>query len=299
MKATAVTTLFMLFTFFGIGQRHQFDYFGMTSPGEKTELFAPGIVSLKNSREGSLAISPNGDEVFFAGGPSWPRCKIMHVRKLNGQWTKPEVAEFSRDCYSTEPAFSPDGRYLYYSSSKGMPDIQQYCIWRIEKIGNRWGKAKRMIDIPNPGIWEFHPSITHDGTVYFCYWDSKTNKGSIYRSKYSAGTDSVPERINLSFDTQSSVTNPFVDPGDRYIITSSTGQYSKGGYDVFISYKKEDGSWSPPANFGDRFNTPGDDDSFDVSPDGRFLFIYKEDDVYWTETKGVFQQRYEEELNEL
>lgn len=287
MKTTAVTTLFMIFTSVCIGQHHPFDYFGMTSPGEKFELFAPNIVSLKNSREGALAISPNGDEVFFAGGPNWPKCKIMHVRKLNGRWTEPEVAEFSADCYATEPAFSPDGKFLYYSSSKGMPDIMQYSIWKVEKIGDKWGEAKKVIDIPVPGIWEFHPSITHDGTVYFCYWDAETKTGSIYRSNYSEGTYSDPEKTDLSFDAQSSVTNPFVDPGEKYIITSSTGRHGKGGYDVYISYKKEDGSWSLPVNVGDRFNTPGDDDSFDVSPDGKFLFIYKQDDVYWTETKGV------------
>ncbi len=288
MKTTAVTVLLMLFTFVCFGQHHPFDYFGMTCPGEKIELFAPNIVSLKNSREASLAISPDGDEVFFVGGPNWPKCKIMHVRKRNGQWAEPEIAEFSTDCYATEPAFSPDGKFLYYSSSKGMPDIMQYCIWKVEKIGDKWGEAKKVIDIPGHGFWEFHPSITNDGTIYFCYWDAETKKGSIYRSNYSDGTYSDPEKVDLSFDLQSSVTNPFVDPGEKYIITSSAGPYNKEGYDAYISYKKEDGSWSFPVNFGDRFNTLGDDDSFDVSPDGKLLFIYRQDDVYWTETKGAF-----------
>lgn len=267
----------------------EFDYFGIIGPGEKIEFFAPNIVSIKDSKEKSLAISPYGDEVFFSGGPSWPKCKIMQVKKIDNKWTEPKVAEFSTDCYSTEPAFSPDGKYLYYSSSKGMQNIKQYCIWRVEKDGDKWGEPKKVIDIIDPKIWEFHPTVTKGGSIYFCYWDSLKQVGSIYQSKYSGGVYSQPEKVNLPFNIQSSDTDPFIDPDEKYLITSSTGENGKGGYDVFISYKNEDGSWLSPVNLGDKFNTKEDEDSFDISPDGRFLFIYKQDDVYWTETKGVFE----------
>jgi len=279
----------MSFTLMCIGQNLKFDYFGIKSPGEKIELFAPNIVSLKDSKEKSLAISPNGDEVFFSGGSSWPKCKIMHIKKINNKWTEPKVAGFSMNCYATEPAFSPDGKYLYYSSSKGMQDIKQYCIWRVERVGNDWDNPKKVIDIVDPKIWEFHPTITKGGTIYFCYWDSLKQVGNIYKSKYSDGVYSEPEKVILPFSIQSSDTDPFIDPDEKYLITSSTGQNSKGGYDVYISYKKKDSSWLSPINFGDKFNTKDDEDSFDISPDGRFLFIYKQDNVYWTEIKGVFE----------
>ncbi|HEY3388980.1 MAG TPA: hypothetical protein VGK38_05375 [Prolixibacteraceae bacterium] len=289
MRAIVIMSFFMSFALTGIGQSLKFDYFGITSAGDKIELFAPGIVSLKNSKEKSLAISPNGNEVFFSGGSAWPESKIMHIEKINNRWSEPKVAEFSADCYTTEPAFSPDGRYLFYSSSKGMKDINQYSIWRIEKVGDKWVNPKKVIDITDPKIWEFHPSIAKDGTVYFCYWDSQKQAGSICQSRYSQGNYLKPENVNLPVDFQGSITDPFIDPDKNYIITSSNGKYGKGGYDVYISYRKEDGSWLSPVNFGNRFNTAGDEDSFDISPDGRFLFIYKQNDVYWTETKGVFE----------
>lgn len=291
MKTIVITTLLMPFTLLGFGQNRTFDYFGSASPGEKIELFAPDIVSLKNSKEKSLAISPNGDEVFFSAGKSWPECKIMQVKKINNQWSKPKVAEFSSDCYATEPAFSPDGRYLYYSSSKGMQDIKEYCIWRIEKINNKWTEPKKVIDIADSNILEFHPTITKKGTVYFCYWDSLKQTGSIYKSKLSGEVCSKPEKVDIPFNIQSSDTDPFIDPEEKYIITSSTGQHGTGGYDVYICYNKGDGSWSSPVNLGNRFNTTADEDSFDISPNGRFIFIYKQDNVYWTETKGVLKNR--------
>jgi Tol biopolymer transport system component len=288
MRTIVLTALLTSFSLICKGQNPTFDYLGFSSPREKIKLFAPNIVSLNNSKEKSLTISPNGDEVFFSGGPAWPECKIMHIRKIDNKWSRPEVAEFSTDCFSTEPAFSPDGKYLYFSSSKGMKDIKQYCIWRIEKVGNEWSEPRKVIDIADPNIMEFHPTITSDGTVYFCYWNSQKQAGSIYKSKYSGADYSEPEKIIL-FSNQSSDTDPFVDPEEKYLIFSASEQKSVGGYDVYISFKKADGSWLSPVNFGKKFNSPGDEDSFDISPDGRFIFIYQQDDVYWTETKGVLE----------
>lgn len=282
-------TFFMSFTLMCVGQSLKFDYFGLQSPGDSIKLFAPGIASLKNVTEKSLAISPAGDEVFFSGGKSWPESKIMHVKKINNRWGEPQVADFNVDCFACEPAFSPDGKYLFFSSSKGMQDIKQYCIWRVEKIGNEWGEPKKVIDIEDPKIWEFHPTITKDGTVYFCSWNSQKQSGNICKSKHFNEIYSEPEKIKLPFDIQGSDTDPFIDPDGKYLIASCSGQNGKGGYDVYIFYKGKNGSWGVPTSFDDRFNTKEDDNSFDISPDGRFLFIYKLNDVYWTETEGVLE----------
>jgi len=291
MKGIGLMVFLMLFSIATIAQRFDFDYFGLPSPGDSIKLFAPDIVSLKNVREKSLAISPAGDEVFFSGGKNWPESKIMHVKKINNRWGEPQVADFNMDCFACEPAFSPDGKYLVFSSSRGEADIRQYCIWRIERVGTGWGNPQKMIDITDPGIWEFHPTIAKNGSIYFCRWDNSKQSGSIYRSEFSDGVYSEPAKIGVPLNMQSSDTDPFIDPEEKYIITSTIGQNGYGGYDVYISYKKDDGSWSFPVNLGNRFNTSGDEDSFDVSPDGRFAFIYKQNDIYWAETKGVIQKR--------
>jgi hypothetical protein len=267
-----------------ISQDRAFDYFGLASPGNKIEIFAPGIVSMKNADENSLAISPIGDEVFFSRG-DWPKTKIMHIKKIANRWTSPEVAEFSTKCYATEPAFSPDGKYLYFSSSKGMKDINNYSIWRIRKTASGWSEPLKVIDIEDSTIWEFHPTVTND-SVYFCKWDSTHKAGEIFKSTYSEDIYSKPEKVTL-FNIQSSDANPFVDPHGSYLITTSKVENSTTGHDVYIFYKKGDASWSEPVRFGDAFNTKADEHSFDISPDGNFLFIYKQGDVYWTETKGI------------
>ncbi|MDD2305235.1 MAG: hypothetical protein PHP53_11110 [Prolixibacteraceae bacterium] len=290
MKGVVTIAFLLSLSVTTFAQYFDFDYFGLSSPGDSIKLFAPNIVSLKNVKEKSLAISPTGDEVFFSGGKSWPESKIIQVKKINNRWGEPQVADFCMDCFACEPAFSPDGKYLFFSSSKGETDIKQYCIWRMERVGAQWGHPQKIINITDPNIWEFHPTVAKNGSISFCCWDAKTQFGSIYKSEYTDGSYADPVKISLSFDIKSSVTDPFVDPDEKYIITSSTDQNGKGGYDVFISYKKEDNSWSLPVSPGNRFNTSGDEDSFDVSPDGKFVFIYKQDDIYWTEAKGVIEK---------
>jgi len=291
MKSVGIMVFFMSLSLLASAQHFDFDYFGLPSPGDSIKLFAPNIASLKNVKEKSLAISPIGDEVFFSGGKAWPESKIMHVKKINNRWGEPQVADFSADCFATEPAFSPDGKYLFFSSSKGEADIRKYSIWRLERIGTGWGHLQKIIDIPGPNIWEFHPTVAKNGSVYFCCWNDQKQFGCIYKSEYSGGVYAEPTKISVPFTIQSSDTDPFIDPDEKYIITSSTGLNGKGGYDVYISYKKENGSWSSPVNLGNRFNTSGDEDSFDISPDGRFVFIYKQNDIYWTETKGLIEKR--------
>lgn len=265
------------------GQEQAFDYFGLAGPGNELKLFAPGVVSLKDVKEWSVAISPAGDEVFFAAG-EWPKSKLMHLRKIEGRWTEPKPAEFLTDAYATEPSFSPDGKSLYFSSSKGEQDIKNSSIWRIGKVGDRWGEPRKAIDFEDPTVWEFHPSLTKD-TLFFCRWDSTKQEGSIYKAALSGDGHSKPEKVTL-FKTASSDANPFVDPEGKYLVAAAKPQ-GAATYEAYIFRKKSDGSWSEGINPGGKLDIAGNDDSFEVSPDGKFLFIYRDNDVYWTEAKPI------------
>jgi hypothetical protein len=57
-----------------------------------------------------------------------------------------------------------------------------------------------------------------------------------------------------------------------------------GGYgdnDVYISFKKYDGTWTHPKNMGPSFNTQKNENPIDVSPDGKYMFLYLNGDMYW------------------
>ena len=256
----------------------EFDYFGQTPPGNIPEVFAPDFISINSSRERSLAVSPDGDEVFFCR-VSFPYNKIYQTIKTDTGWTTPSIAEFSKDIWATEPSFSPDGQYLYFSSSKGKPSADDYSLWRVKKNGTGWGEPEFLIDITENNILEFHPQVTSDGSLYFCYWQG--NAGKIYLSKLIDGQYSLPVALPFPVNTQYSDTDPYVDPEGKYLIFKSTRPGGVGSDDGYISYKKDDGTWTNPKNLGTTINTTSSDDVGDISPDGKYLFFTRNNDIYW------------------
>ena len=261
-------------------QKYLFDYFGQIPPKDTAEIFAPGIISDTVKKAWSLAVSPNGDEVFFSRG-QWPNTKIMYMKKTGDSWSLPDTAGFSRDCLATEPAFSPDGRYLYFSSSKENMDIFNYSLWRIRKIKDVWSQPEKLFDIGGDSIWEFHPSVTSDGSLYFCNWDNKHQSGSIYMSQCDDNKCSDPVRIDKPISTGYSDVNPFISHDGRYMIFTSNRPGGYGDYDRYISFRNDDWSWTSPKNLGPEFNTKDGDSDMDVSPDGKYIFVYLNGNIYW------------------
>ena len=257
-----------------------FDYFGQIPPKDTAEIFAPGIISDTVKKAWSLAVSPNGDEVFFSRG-QWPNTKIMHMKKTGDSWSLPDTAGFSRDCWATEPAFSPDGRYLYFSTSKENMDIYNYSLWRIKKIRDVWSQPEKLFDIGGDSIWEFHPSVASDGSLYFCNWDNKNQTGNIYMSQCDENKCSDPVKIDNPISIGYSDVNPFISPDGRYMIFTSNRPGGYGDYDRYISYRNNDGTWTSPKILGPEFNTKDGDSDMDVSPDGKYLFAYLNGNIFW------------------
>ncbi|MGB8492600.1 MAG: hypothetical protein WCE64_16220 [Bacteroidales bacterium] len=266
-----------------------FDYFGQIPPEDALKIFAPGIISDTTKIAHALAISPNGDEVFYSTG-TWPNTKIMHMIKTGDLWSLPDTAIFSKDCWATEPAFSPDGKYLYYSTSKGKTDINNYSLWRTKKLRDKWSSPESLFDIGGDSIWEFHPTITNDGSLYFCYWDAKNQTGDIYVSQFMANKFSDPVITGNLISTGYSDVNPFVSPDGMYMLFASNRPGGHGNYDRYISFKNNDGTWTSPKNLGPKFNTRDDDSDMDISPDGKYLFVYLKGKIYWMPIGNLVRQ---------
>jgi Tol biopolymer transport system component len=262
-------------------------YFGQKPPGLTPEVFAPGLISVEGTNENCLSLSPKGDEIFFTRSSSWPRCKIMHMKKQGDQWSKPEVASFLKDDWATQAVFSPDGQYLYFSTSRGKSDIRNYNIWRSKKNGSEWSSPESVIDMGAGLMMEFHPSVTRDGSVYFIYWDNSRLTGDIYVSRPVDGNFAPPVIIGPPISTSYNEFRPTIDPNERYLLFESDRPGGNGGTDIYISFRNPDGTWSAPKNLGPTINTPGDDDVPNISPDGKYWFSEINGDIYWRDARAA------------
>jgi outer membrane protein OmpA-like peptidoglycan-associated protein/tetratricopeptide (TPR) repeat protein len=62
-----------------------------------------------------------------------------------------------------------------------------------------------------------------------------------------------------------------------------TNQYYE---DIYISAKDSNAQWSSPVNIGNNINTAGHDASLGLSPDGQELFVYRNEDIYFSKLEG-------------
>jgi Tol biopolymer transport system component len=259
-------------------------YFDQPKPGSSPTLFAPGIVSDEYGNR-DMAISPKGDELFYtiqySGGFAFS--VIMYSKKENGKWTKPDVASFSGQYNDEEPAFSPDGTKLYFSSNRPIsgPEKKDYDIWYLEKEKGKWSEPKNMGSPVNTSKDEFYPSIAKSGNLYFTkVMDGKDEDIVVCKfsnNKYDTAV-SLPDAIN----TKGAEFNAFVDPDEQFIFF--TGYKRKGNIgsgDIFISKKNSNGDWEEARNLGDKINGAGNTYCPYVSPDKKYFFF--------TSSRGLFK----------
>jgi Tol biopolymer transport system component len=168
-------------------------------------------------------------------------------------------------------------------TSRGKSDIRLYSIWRCRKTGDGWAEPESVIEMSGDLIMEFHPSVDRDGSVYFLRWDFPKQTGDLYVAKASGDKLTEPVKLSSPISTEFNEVRPTFDPLGRYLLFVSDRPGGCGGDDAYVCIRNADATWSAPRNLGPEWNTAGDDDVPTVSPDGRYWFFEKNDDIYWQE----------------
>ncbi|MBN2415675.1 PD40 domain-containing protein [bacterium] len=245
------------------------DYLGQKPPGDTPALFAPGLVST-GMDDRDFTIAPDQSEIYYTILER-PRYTIVRLRRVNDRWMGPEIAPFSGSYNDYEPQFSPDGTRLYFCSERpASPDdtTADSDIWYVEKKEGEWGRAVNIGAPVNSEFSEFYPSVTADGTLYFT---SSTMK--IMRAAFHDGVYDEPEALSDSINTRAEY-NACIAPDESYMLfTSHSWGYQAGRGDMFMAFRKEDGSWSRPTHLGYEINSMAADMCPSISPDGMYLFF--------------------------
>jgi len=250
-------------------------YLGQTRPGDTPEVFAKGIISLPNVGESTVNFSPDGKLCLVYIG-AWPASYVMYSEFKDGKWTSLAKVWFSKTRPVDEPAFSPDGKRIYYSSSNGGATSDLYYL---EWNGSVWGEPVNLGAPVNTGEDEFHPCAVADGSIYFTAADGKITLCRMVGGKFQPRI-TLSEPINLT-TTSNSYGDPWVAPNESFMLFKSNRAGGMGGFDDYISFRKPDGSWGTPKNLGAGVNSAGDEVSPDLSPDGKYLFFGRDGDVCW------------------
>lgn len=246
-------------------------YLGQKPPGLTPEIFAPGIISTGYS-ECYPFFSPDGRELYFM---LWgaPYNVILYMREGEKGWSKPRIAPFFKP-YDEKFCLSPDGKTIIlgshrYRLSEGDERHKKPALmFIIQKQENRWREPQPLRESVNGPA-----TISATGNIYF---SNPFNKGiggdDIFISKYSNGEYTDPINLGAAINTRYHECDPCIAHDESYLIFCRRGE-GYGRHDLYISFKKEDDTWSRAKNMGEKFNTPYSELCPNLSSDGKYLFF--------------------------
>lgn len=191
-----------------------------------------------------------------------------------GAWEEPKLMDFSNPRSNQATiSVSGDGQFLFiYKDDNGDGNI-----YISERDGFNYGKLKYLggkntgVDI-NTSYWETHATLSADGKTLYFVSDRPGGLGGrdIYRS-VKLPNDQWSKALNVGapINSEHDEESPFFHPDGKTLYFSSNGEKSMGGFDIFVSKKQADETWSSPLNIGYPLNTVGDDVYFSTTIDGK------------------------------
>jgi hypothetical protein len=249
-------------------------YLGQKPPGLTPELFAPGIIST-GYHDGCITFSPDGKELFYHFG--YQRRKvILYMEIKNNKWTAPQVAPFSGKYREGEPHFSPDGNIILFSSNrplagKGEP-MTCTDIWMVKREKKGWGEPWNPGPPINSEKHDLYPTLSKSGDLYFA--SDRDGVWDIYVSKLVKGGFAKPEKLGPAINSEFGDWDACLAPDESYIIFGSNGRSDGlGESDLYISFRGEDGAWSPSKHMGSTINTKYREVDPVITPDGKYIFF--------------------------
>lgn len=254
------------------------------TPPNSPKLFAPGVIS-GPADDLSPAFTPDGKTVFFTRG-NQNGSLIMVSNLINGRWSTPTIAPFSGKWNDLEPAMAPDGSFLVFASNRprnedGKPIDGNFNgkvtpgsggnLWRVDREGKEWGKARRLPETINAGAETFSPSISSDGSIYFMKPNGANGRFHLYRSQCRSGQYLAAVPIGVGDDTTEDV-DPAVAPDESFLVYSSNHPERHDHKRLVIVFRKKDG-WGSTLDLGDAVNEEGSNIEARLGSDHTILYF--------------------------
>lgn len=248
--------------------------YASAKPLPEPVVFGAGVIST-GDYESHPAFTPDGSTVYFLKDtPDVGFWTIVVSHYVDGKWTTPEVAPFSGQYGDADPFITADGSRFYFISNRTNNGKvkEDTDIWMMEKTANGWSDPVRLPEPVNSSSNEWYPTVASDDTLYFGSNRSGSRGNDIYKSRFTNGQFQSPENLGEPINTDGNEYEPWIAPDQSYLIFMARRAEGIGGFDIYISFQ-EKGRWTQPRNLGKQINTPGDEYSPKISPDGRYFFF--------------------------
>ncbi|MBK7133595.1 MAG: hypothetical protein IPH69_12470 [Bacteroidales bacterium] len=257
-----------------LGDRH----LGQTPPGNKPKalpLFVnPGYFAAER-----IAISNDGREIYYSEIKGYYPIRGENIKRYTfagGKWNGP----FNLfDGYA--PALSVTGDTLYFQRN----DLEVKSeVYMSVKSGTVWSDPKKILSKLNKAHYF---QITKKGNLYI---SSLTGNGAGFNDWCQiviSGADTSASSLGRPLNTEGDNLDFFVSGDESYMIVTNRPQLA-------VSFRKNDGTWTNPQNFGKDINFGLGSWGPWVTPDNKYLFYstgtkpdYSDVAVYWVRIDSV------------
>lgn len=125
------------------------------------------------------------------------------------------------------------------------------------------------------------------------YFSSNVNAGQtknnydIYSSVFQEGQFEKKVAAGAGVNTEHYEADVFVARDESYIVFAANRPGGLGSGDLYVSFRKSDGTWSEAKTLGNNINTDTDDFCPFVTPDDKYLFYASRGDIYWVSTAVI------------
>ncbi len=266
-------------------------WLGQKPPGADPVVFAAGVVSTEKI-ELNAAFTPDGKEIYFSRRGGDKKFRIMIVRQNDdGSWNAPGVAPFSGTCSEADPFITRDGRMMFFISRRPGEGLgRPHDIWMMDRMDGGWSEPRNPGYPLNTPTDEIFPSMSGDGSIYYAaeYYGGCGGR-DVYKSTCQNGRFGGAELVGPPVSSEFDEGDPLIAHDGSWLIFVSSGRPDGfGSGDLYVVFRNENGSWSEARNLGEKINSKGYDYGPAISPDGRYFFFTRNNDIYWVDSKNLF-----------
>lgn len=224
------------------------------------------------------ALTADGEMLIFtraSGGYIGGNEDFYFSKKVNGEWQKAEaISDLNTTQSEGAQCVSADGQVMYFSGCARADGKGSCDIYMTSYKNGKWEKAQNVAEL-NTADWEAIPSISADKrTLYFTSTRSGGLGGrDIWYSTFQNGKWGEAKNMGAPINTSNDDQAPFIHPDGQTLYFASAGHKGLGGFDILVTRKNTDGTWSQPENPGAPINTDKNEVSLSVSLDGKYAFF--------------------------
>jgi outer membrane protein OmpA-like peptidoglycan-associated protein/tetratricopeptide (TPR) repeat protein len=181
----------------------------------------------------------------------------------------PEINSPNRDYF---PSLTADGNTLIFS--RKINDNEDFYI--SQRINGNWIPPMGLSDKINTPSNEGAQSISPDGSYLFftaCGRPDGFGRCDIYLSHKEGNNWGVPFNLGNKVNSTYWDSQPAISPDGSTLYFVSNRPGGQGSYDIWKSTLQSDGYWSVAVNLGPEINTPYDEHTPFLHPDGKTLYF--------------------------